>query len=284
MALVLSVAAASAQKVVNVDHTYTYHASSSESLNEAKAKALQNAQTEAVESVFGTMVTAVTSTVIKNSNDTSGASIMTHGESEVRGEWLETIGEPQYEIDYADGKLVVTVRVKGKVREVVRTYDDIQAIPLKNGTDPRRYQSNLFRTGDDMYLYFRSPVDGYLTVYLMEDDSDDVACLLPYYRSSGEAYKVSKDTDYIFFSKASAPQEERRIVDEYTMKCDSHKEINNLYVVFSPHPYSKAHLKQAGSYNDLAQLSQKDFLKWLSKLKSKDSQACSKVVSIILED
>ena len=155
-----------AQKTERVTATYTYYAPEEVSIAEARRVALQRAQLQAIADAFGTIVTQTNATTVKNENGKSDVSLLSLGASEVKGEWLRTDGEPEYEIAYEDGMLAVTVRVKGVIREIVNAAVDFQARVLCNGTEDR-FEQDRFRNGDDLNLTFQSPLDGYLTVYLL---------------------------------------------------------------------------------------------------------------------
>ena len=112
-------AVAVAQKTERVTATYTYYAPEHVSIEEARRVALQRAQLQAIADAFGTIVTQTNATTVRNENGKSDVSLLSLGASEVKGEWLRTDGEPEYEIAYEDGMLAVTVRVKGVIREIV---------------------------------------------------------------------------------------------------------------------------------------------------------------------
>ncbi len=99
-----------AQKTERVTATYTYYAPEHVSIEEARRVALQRAQLQAIADAFGTIVTQTNATTVKNENGKSDVSLLSLGASEVKGEWLRTDGEPEYEIAYEDGMLAVTVR------------------------------------------------------------------------------------------------------------------------------------------------------------------------------
>ena len=265
---VLSVVAAVsyAQKVQKVTATYTYHAPENVTLEQAKTTALDRAKIQAIADEFGTIVSQSNSTRIENRNGDSAVDFLSIGGSDVRGEWIETIGEPQYEIAYEQSMLVVKVSVKGRIREIVSAGIDISARILRNGTEDR-FESEEFRSGDDLYLSFVSPVDGYLAVYLV-DAEQRAYCLLPY-RSQGGIYKVAANRRYLFFNIKEAEAHERQYVDEYTMTCERSLEQNQIYVVFSPQPFAKA-ADNATTELLPRELGFEDFQKWLAKSRGKD--------------
>lgn len=259
-----------AQKTEKVEETYTYRCTDEIPIVQAKRTALERAQLEAIANTFGTQISQHNSTRVTNSNGTSDVDFLSLSSSDVQGEWIETIGEPHYDISYEQDMLVVTCKVKGIIREIVSAAIDIKAKVLRNGTEDR-FESSEFRSGDDMYLSFQSPVDGYLAVYLI-DNNGDAFCLLPYRNQTDGIYKVKSNTPYIFFSEKKAPQSERTIVDEYTLTCDDNMESNQIYVIFSPNPFVKANDTDMGESLP-REIGRADFQKWLAKVRRKDQNA-----------
>lgn len=191
------------QRIERVHGEYTYHVPENVALEEGRRIALERAKIQALADAFGTTVSQNNSTYVKNINGKSSVDFISLGGSEVKGEWIETIGEPTYKIYYERNMLVVEVYVNGKAREKNGVGVEFDAKVLRNGTD-LKFESLDFQNGDDLYLYFKSPVDGYLVVYLLDEYSEQAYCLLPYKDSNGQAYKIRHDVPYVFFSQNSA--------------------------------------------------------------------------------
>ncbi|MBQ8601143.1 MAG: DUF4384 domain-containing protein [Bacteroides sp.] len=265
--LFLFALSALAQRTEKVRAEYIYHAPENISLEEAKRIALERAKIQAIADEFGTIVSQSNTTMVSNRNGESSTDFFSLGGSEVKGEWIETIGEPSYDINYEQGMLVVKAIVSGRIREIVSAQIDIKAEVLCNGTDLKFARTD-FKNGDDLYLYFQSPVDGYLAVYLLEEVSQMVYCLLPYKSSSEAVTPIEHDKPYVFFSAKDAG-DKAHLVDEYTMTCNSSVERNTIYVVFSSNEFTKAN-----SYNVEVllpqELSFEEFQKWLIRGRVKD--------------
>ena len=270
-----------AQKTERVTATYTYYAPEHVSIEEARRVALQRAQLQAIADAFGTIVTQTNATTVKNENGKSDVSLLSLGASEVKGEWLRTDGEPEYEIAYEDGMLAVTVRVKGVIREIVNAAVDFQARVLCNGTEDR-FERDVFRDGDDLYLSFQSPVDGYLTVYLL-DAEGTAYCLLPYRGDTGGRVAVKGNRRYVFFSVDDVPAGERGMVDEYVMTCGNGKELNQIYVIFSPQLFTKA-VDYAGEGLQPRELPYEEFQQWLFNCRKQDREMRVEVKHIVISD
>lgn len=266
------------QKMKTVEGEYTYHAPENVTLEEAKRIALDRAKIQALADAFGTIVSQTNATHVQNRNGSSDIDFLSVGGSEVKGEWIETVGEPQYDISYEQGMLVVKVSVKGKVREIVSAQIDIKAKVLRNGTEDK-FESDEFRDGDDLYLSFVSPVSGYLAVYLV-DAEQKAYCLLPYRGQTDGIYKVEANRRYLFFNIKEAPPQERQYVDEYVMTCSRSSEHNLIYVIFSPQPFMKA-VDEEGEKNQIRILRISDLQKWLGFLSKKiELKTINKIITI----
>lgn len=261
-------AVAFSQRTEKVTATYTYHAPENVTLEEAKRTALDRAKIAAIADAFGTLVTQSNTTLATNKNGETDSRFFSLGGSEVKGEWIETTKEPEYNIKYDSGMLVVSVEVSGRIREIVSAGIDFTAKILRNGVE-EKFESNEFHSGDDMYLLFQSPVDGYLTVYLLDETIQEVFCLLPYKASGQGAYAIEHDRSYVLFS-ASKATDNPNMVDEYSMTCSREIEYNDIYVIFSPNKFSKANTNESSDDILPRQLSYENFQKWLVKLRKKD--------------
>lgn len=270
-----------AQKVKTVEGEYTYHAPENVTLEQARRTALERAQAQAVADEFGTLVSQSDFTRVENSDGASKVDFLSLGGVEAKGEWIETISEPEYNIRYEGNMLVITCKVRGKAREIVSAQIDFTAKVLRNGTE-EKFESAEFRNGDDLYLLFQSPVSGYLAVYLVDADGQ-AFCLLPYRSQTEGVYPVKANQQYVFFNERLAPSSERPQVDEYVMTTDRSSESNQIYVIFSTNQFSKA--VDGGVREGLPrELSQEDFHRWLAKCRKSDKNMNQRIVPIQIEN
>ena len=116
-----------AQKMQKVEAEYVYYAPENVSLEEAKRTALERAKIQAIADAYGTIVSQSNTTRITNKNGKTDTDFLSLGGSEVKGEWIETIGEPEYNITYQQETLVVKVYIAGKIREIVSAPVDFDA-------------------------------------------------------------------------------------------------------------------------------------------------------------
>lgn len=275
--ILISLAANSAysQKLHAVSAEYTYYAPETMSVAEAKRVALERAKIEAISNEFGSMVSRSNSTMTVNRNGKSEMTFVSHGGSDIKGEWIETIGEPQIDVSYRDRFLVVTCSVKGKAREIVAPRIDFIAKTLRNGTS-LKYESTEFRDGDDLYLYFQSPVAGYLMVYLLQ--GDNAYCLLPYRRCNGAAYNIEANKPYILFSKKD---DANALVDEYQLFVESDVDFASIVVVFSKNEMNPPILEHYASEEPFC-ISKAEFKAWSTGSRQRGLGILNKIIDIEL--
>ena len=267
------------QKIKTVDGEYTYVVPENVNLDKAKYIALERLKIQLIEEEFGSTVSQSNSTLVKNNNGKSDVDFVSIGGSEVNGEWIETIGTPRYNIYYEKDMLVVSVKAKGRIREIISTAVDVKSLVLRNGIEDR-FESDTFKSGDDLYISFQSPTNGYLVVYLV-DTEQRAFCLLPYQNMKEGSFNVEANKRYVLFSTQTAASELKPYVDEYTMTCTHDQEINQLYVIFSTSPFVKA-IDDKLEKELPRELSNEDFQKWLAKYRTRDTNMVVKKTTITI--
>jgi hypothetical protein len=247
------------------------------SYEQACQAALIKAQNDAIAEAFGLSMSESNDIFISNIDGKSSTSFHSTSQGSVRGVWLADETAPKYEKFLQDGRDWVKVTVKGKAREIVSAGIDFEVAPIRYKAD-KELATDVFKNGDDFFLYFKSPVDGYLTVFLFDIAAGEAFCLLPYQDSGKGAYPIKVNEEYYFFSTNHAQAGEGK-VDELVMTCAEGKpeEYNQLFIVFSPNPYAKkmATTGQKQLTDELvipSSLEYKDFNKWLMKCQQKDEQ------------
>lgn len=254
-----------AQKTISVTASYTYYAPENVSLEDAKQTSLERAKIQCIADHFGTVVSQSTSTVVSNQNGQSETSMFSMGGSELKGEWVETTQDPLYDVQFQQGMLVVKVTVKGKIKEIVQKDYNLSIKVLRNGTDAKNEQY-VFLDGDDMFLSFSSPMNGFLAVYLLDAANKTAYCLLPYRNSPVGSWPIIRDHEYLFFSAKTDKD-----ADEYTMTCTGEKEFYQMVLLFSTHNFVKAQTMDADAQMP-RELSYPDFIKWVAKMRNKDNE------------
>lgn len=261
--LFFSISVSAAAPVKTICGDYTYVVPDNVNREDAKRIATERARLEALAAEYGTLVSQANTTYTTNRDGESHVSFQSLRSSDVRGEWLGDTEEPTYRFDVnkPTGETSVYARVCGKAREITCSEVPLQVRVLRNGTQPK-HESDMFRTDDDLYVSFLSPVNGQLAIFLLDEDKQ-VFCMLPYQSQPDGAYSIAANREYIFFSKAAAPQAECPMVDEYVMTCMGAQETNYLYFVFSTQPFTKP-----ATYDGT--IVYEDFNKWLIGLQRRD--------------
>lgn len=265
---------------------YTYYGSLSETPGLAKQRALEKLQIKAAEEVFGLSVTQTNITHANVNNGESSVNFTSVGGSDVNGEWIETIGEPEYEVSIEKDFQVVKVNACGRIREIVSAPVDFNALLLRNGTEDKFLDAE-FKHGDDLYMSFTSPVAGFLAVYLI-DDGGEAYCLLPYSNMQDGVFPVNANERYVLFSEKHAPEGlSSALVEELYLTCDKPVEHNQVYIIFSPNRFTKVNDNAGGldAENDRIlprHLDNPSFQKWLAKCRKrdKDMRVDKRIISI----
>lgn len=254
--------------IKTVTGVYTYYGDKSTSPAECKRLALEGARLDALSKEFGTIVTQdiMQSDRIGSRGETN--KFLSLSSTEVKGEWIADEGEPVFDISLdKDDNFVVTCKVKGKAREISNQASEFTALVLRNGNKPNNASTN-FYDGDDLFLYFTSPDDGYVSVFLSLEDGN-VYQMLPYLMDTTGEAKVKKGYDYVFFD-ASKAEGSFGTPDQFRITTDGEIEFNKIYVVFSPSYFAKPVTRPRQSVEEMPSMSEDDFSKWLVKTRRND--------------
>lgn len=275
--LLITALSVNAGDVKTVKGEYTFYGDRSHSPQECERRALEGARIAALAKEFGTIVSQDVYQDEKISGDNESLYFSSLNSTEVKGEWLEDIGSPKFERSFdADGHMVVKCTIVGKARAISNEAVDFVATILRNGMESK-FADTHFRNGDEMYLLFRAPIEGYVAAFLVGEDHQAYR-LLPYSSDYTGEVKVKHDKEYVFFSSAKADQS-HGIVDEYTLTAQDDVERNQIYVIFSPKPFSKAvDTKVADELPP--QLGFEKFSHWLSGIRTRDPKMGVKVMHI----
>lgn len=228
-----------------------------ESKKEAQARAERLARINALEKAFGTVVIQGNTTYMKNTKTGEKTETKTVfnmiGNTMVKGEIIEVLKKKFKEDEKKeriDGKRKTTVFITCELtvlaKELTEPKLQIETFPLNKPM--KNFKTTTFFEGDDLFLYFRSPVSGYVTVYL--DDNTYANRLLPY-QTMPAAFEngmpVKADKEYIFFSTAPEHNyfdDEFFEEDAYELYAENQKDLNRIFVIFSKEPLDKPLLEE----------------------------------------
>ena len=263
----LFAALVSAQQMQTVAGTRTYYYPFSMSVDEAKAKALEQLKIDLIADSFGTFVNMTT--VLSGSED--GDHYRTIAETLIKGEWIKDLSTPEYKIDNDAVHQIVTVTAKGLVRELEDVPIDFDVHILCGGTD-LRYETLSFKDGGNLYLRFLAPGDGYLSVYL-DDGAGRVQRLFPYTNANVGDDCFAGGQEYVLFSEKHGRGDE--MVDSISLYClSSSPELNRLYAIWSPKQYARPKDRRGRTASDCMELTTKEFQNWLARARYFDRQMC----------
>jgi len=261
-----------AQRTANIKSEYTCEVPGNVSTDDFKREVLRAAQTKALAEEFGTFISQTNTSTVSNANDQSDVRINSYRVSDVRGEWLSDIEKPRYRFFYDDkGTHMVEVRVHFRAREIEQSKIDCDITLLRNQMRFRKGANYTFNHDDRVEIAFRSPVKGYLAVYL-DDGQGNLFCMLPYPGQEGYAFPVSKDVEYLLFDRASASDDEQAYVEQYQLKAPNGMEHNRIFVLFSPKKFVKATDNPDENKEVPPQLKEKDFHEWLGRCRKADKE------------
>ncbi|MBT30424.1 MAG: hypothetical protein CMO01_12260 [Thalassobius sp.] len=282
-ALILTVQFSYAQKakLVNVSGSAEIRMEEANCIGEAKQRVIDAARINALEKVFGRVIVQGTNTYIENIQ--SGDRVQTNtqmntiGNSMVKGEIvemeiekLEWITRDQENTTGISNELWLFCEIKGKAREISEAETAFEIFPMNCITE--NCVTSNFHNRDRMYFNFRTPVKGYLSIYMEDNEDGRVYRLFPYSKMNGDmenAVPVKSDVEYILFSedhhKNYFPDLSRSIVDPIVAYTTKEKLFNRVFVIFSEEEYKKPILEVNPEAGGIKTIDPDRFHKWISQ-------------------
>lgn len=248
-------------------------------MEQAEQLCIDMAKVAAIESEFGRVIFQGNSTYIENINTgkkiESDVRLVSIGNSFVNAEMIR-MDEPDCEFLQDDkGQFWVKCSVKGQAREILQPPIEFVATPL-DCPEPRCKEFD-FYTDQRFYMHFKTPVDGFLSVYLA--DGDYAYCLLPCNGLDGSTFEVKADEDYILFTE-----------QEFLLYTEKAFESDRLFLIFSENDYKKDIVEKGESFSVDGEefilpdnLKVENFQQWLSKLRSKRLDIQVKMVDVTIK-
>ena len=239
---------AMAQKIRHASGTAQFKLEEDMSKEDLKDKLRHHAIINAIEREYGTYVTQEAFVEVDDGN----TQFKIFGKTTIKGDWLKTTSEEFKEEmrKVKDGRknrheLWLSVKVEGKVRAIENPEIDLEYFTTNCQKEVCR--TSRFEDGESMYLHFQSPVDGFLSIYALEDES--AFRLLPYqsmpvkYRNS---VPIKADQEYVFFSPTAENDYfsdfSLHLIDELVLTTEDDQEYLKLFLVFSTENYVKPNL------------------------------------------
>ncbi|MDE6559873.1 MAG: hypothetical protein K2K75_00680 [Muribaculaceae bacterium] len=259
-----------------VSGTYTYYGHPGMSMIEAKEKALEGAQNEALRNEFGTLVSQDVVQTNEIVNDKEKMAFLSSTQSTVRGEWIATNGTPQYEERFENGVPVVTCKVSGRGRKLSNKAPELLANAL-SAPDKRAVNSE-FQDSQDIFVYVKSPERDVFIMVCLEDEDGTVYKMFPFESTPAQA-TLKKGYDYILFDKDRPGGNLGEMPGDGLFITTDKLALNRLYVVYSPNYFRKG----AWDHNpdaDLDVMSTRDFNKLMIELRRADEEMGMKVINL----
>jgi len=239
----------------NVPRNYT--------IEQAEDEALNAAIMEKLAAEFGTFVARDSWHDMATENGETTISHSSTGHNIVKGELLGIIGKPKLKLEDVDGIKTIHVQVKFKARELKEARAMFEGAVCMN-TPEGLTEKEEFRDGDAFCIRFRSPVNGYLAVYI--EENGEVYRLTPIYGE--EVCAIEAQKEYVFGLSDDY---------EYFLECEQQSAIDHIYYIFSPNRfpigldkfnYDRTKNREVG---DFPMQDAKRFYKWLYDCRYKDA-------------
>lgn len=258
LAMALCVLPSLADKVKVIEGESVFYLPRTMSRNAGEIEALERAKTDALGKEFGTQVSAQANAETRMSNGKGATDFWQSSNTLVRGEWVETIGKPEFtaSID-AEGDFVISCKVKGKGRAIKSHKADLDIRVLRNGTTDE-HESNTFVHEDKCYLALTAPQEGYLAVFMQLEDGT-VCRMLPTFEDKSPCRRIDPSVRNLFFTTDSDTDQ------TYKLVTDKDNELATILVAFSPNKFVKPVDKSTGAELSLQEQSIEEFRKWVGK-------------------
>lgn len=288
-----------AQEPVLVTGSAETQIASSESREQAERRVEQLATIDALERAFGKAIIQGNATYIENKN--TGQRVETRStfsmiaNTHVKGEVLEVIdkkitaslppteskssGKKKKKNKSSESQVVgnitlkCTITIRAKEITTPKVGYEVKTLSCK---DPGCERTQ-FKNGSDLFVYFKSPVEGYLSIYF--DDQVNAFRLLPYSRSAPfeqNGFYVEPDKEYILFStdpEHNYNANKHFLEDPLQVQTEKDQELDRIFVIFSRKPLDKPSLGPNAKLSDY--MSEADYnagYRLPSSLKSEDFQ------------
>ncbi len=227
------------QKTERVSGSYSMVIESYMSDDQAEAIALEQARLQAMADNFGTKISQSTRTRMETANGMTDTRFSSIANSFVNGIWIEDSREPVYTKQDRGDERWITCEIVGQARRVVKAAPEFIAKPIKCLDINCATQE--FKDGERIFFYFKSPVDGFLSIYFDLPNENISQMLLPYPSMKGNTLKIEADKEYFLFRiDPKYNYTDLSVVEEYYLYTnDPVQETDLIYVIFSTEDYFK---------------------------------------------
>ncbi len=247
------------------------------SKEELKEELRMQAKLDAIERQFGSIIEQESRIEINE----GGTTFDIVGDRYLKGEWLQTTKEKFTEeykkVKTRGSKNKIEIWLKCDIEGVIRemAHPEIKFEFTTTNCPDKLCRTTDFIEGESMFLFFNSPVEGYLSVFTVE--GEEAFRILPYQQMPvdfGQHIPIESDKEYMFFSADEKhdyfEEFSPDFADELIMTTEMENEFIYLYVIFSTNKFIKPTLNQSYSSeeSDLivpGSLRAEEFESWLAE-------------------
>ena len=268
------------QNTVKVKGSYNYKIGENEyfSIAEAKKKAVEKAKIEALKATFGEFFRTDVVDVRTETNDKSTGLFYESTMASVKGIWVKDSKNPVIHLSVNDNGLVVKAEVEGLAAEKKAPVNIKWTLMGEtSGTIDRTNQ--MLRPNEDFFIQFKSPVDGYIAVYLKDMNTNEISCLLPYRNSINGQFHIFGSKLYQLFDERYDPMAENY---HFTQSKKGTTEFYKVILVFSQKPFTKC-VDLKGDFKHANSLTEEDLNSWINNLIVADNDAVVDELVIVVK-
>lgn len=242
---------------------------SSKTLSEALAECIRKAQMQAIKDRFGTNLSEDKKVNMSTIDGVSSQSFFATLSENLKGRWLRETQTPSITVDYKDGALKFIAEVWGEGIEITKANTDVKWSVLNE----KGQASNTFLSGERLFVNFRSPINGYVAVYILNEST--AYCCLPFPEES--SHPVKGGQQYMWVGKEDTAHPEIQLTTDYSL------EAYDVVLLFSSKAFSKTD-EQTGDSRTPSNLPSKNFKKWLQRIQLEDSEMVVREERIIVRN
>ena len=236
-----SVSFAGKPKKVKILFSSTYNCSNDDSKNEGRRKAIEQAKIDALSDRFGVVMNEHNIYDITEDNEQLNSHFISSTTSNVKGEWV-TMPKITCTSSY-DNHLecfVFHITVEGIAREILTADVGIHSSVLLRPDDSPERECLDIQSEQYFYLYFNSPVSGYLIAYVI-NEYGKAQRILPYFSDSRSNVRIEGGRDYVFFEEDNCVEGYEHTTNNMYLYTNDSMVSNRMVILFSENPIHKAH-------------------------------------------
>jgi hypothetical protein len=269
------------QKLFAVTEEYSMKLEPSSNFERAKIDCVERAKANAIKKKFGELLIQGNTTYLRNTQSSSKVETLSRfnmiADSWVNGEWVEDLQNPEINVETINKEVWIKAKVKGNIRELTSERIDFKVITTE--CPKASCETESFHEGDDFYIVFKSPISGYLSIFLDDPYNNTTYMIFPYQAMlDSSQILMERDKEYVLFDPKLKGVSNPSLVDEMIISLANkdQPEINKLFVLFSPNTIlKKPQLNDRKTYdqgNNIflpSKMKSDDFQMWVAKLRSK---------------